>query len=146
MSNVLIPENIHLIQIDWIKENTVVIPEKMDVHPTYNFQITHAMMHNLEKEIVKISIFVDMKCELNGKQIYQGGSYEVDFIFKVDQLQSYYQLIEDKPLFEGTFVGTLLGISYSTIRGMLYSSWQKAELGKVILPVISIQELMKSKR
>jgi hypothetical protein len=146
MTNVIIPENIHLIQINWIKENTVVIPEKMDVNPIYNFQITHTMMHNLEKEIVKIGIFVDMKCELNGKQIYQGGSYEADFVFKVDQLQSYYQLIENKPLFEGAFVGTLLGISYSTIRGMLYSSWQKAELGNVILPVISIQELMKSKR
>lgn len=146
MTNVIIPENIHLIQINWIKENTDVIPEKMDVNPIYNFQITHTMMHNLEKEIVKIGIFVDMKCELNGNLIYQGGSYEADFVFKVDQLQSYYQLIENKPLFEGAFVGTLLGISYSTIRGMLYSSWQKSELGKIILPVISIQELMKSKR
>ncbi len=145
MANTIIPENIHLIQINWVKENTIFSPEKLEVNPNYDFQITHTMMHNLDKEIVKIGIFVNMIGEVKNKPINQGGNYEVDFIFKIDQLQSYYQLVENKPLFEGVFVGTLLGISYSTIRGMLFNSWRNTVLEKVILPVIPVQELLNSK-
>lgn len=146
MATAIIPENIHLIQINWVKENTIFSPEKFELNPNYDFQVTHTMMHNLDKEIVKIGVFVDMIGEVKNQPINQGGNYEVDFIFKVDQLQSYYQLIENKPLFEGVFVGTLLGISYSTIRGMLFNSWRNTVLEKVILPVVPVQELLKSKR
>lgn len=145
MTNTVVPENIHLIQINWVKENTIFSTEKLEVSPNYDFQITHTMMHNLDNEIVKIGIFVNMIGEVKNKPINQGGNYEVDFIFKIDQLQSYYQLVENKPLFEGVFVGTLLGISYSTIRGMLFNSWRNTVLEKVILPVVPVQELLKSK-
>lgn len=80
------------------------------------------------------------------KTINQGGNYEVDFIFQVDNLEEHYQFIEEKPVFNGMLVVTLLGISFSTLRGMLISLWKDTKLHNVIPPVISVPELLKSKR
>lgn len=145
-SNQIIPEKIHLIQIKWIKEDTVIVQDKLSKNPVYNFSIAHNMMHNLEKEIVKIRLFVVMSGAIDGKEINQGGDYEVDFLFQIDDLKNHYQILEDKPIFNGIFVATLLGICYSTIRGMLFSAWKDTIFNGVILPVISIPELLKSKR
>lgn len=145
-SNQIIPEKIHLIQIKWIKENTIVLQDKLSKNPVYNFSIAHNMMHNLEKEIVKIRLFLDMNGAIDDKEISQGGNYEVDFLFQIDDLQNHFQMIEDKPVFNGFFVATLLGICYSTIRGMLFSTWKDTVLNGVVLPVISVPELLNSKR
>lgn len=145
-SNQIIPEKIHLIQIKWIKEDTVIVQDKLSKNPVYNFSIAHNMMHNLEKEIVKIRLFVVMSGAIDGKEINQDGDYEVDFLFQIDDLKNHYQILEDKPIFNGIFVATLLGICYSTIRGMLFSAWKDTIFNGVILPVISIPELLKSKR
>ena len=146
MANVIVPEKIHLVQVNWIKENTILLEEKLDCNPTYDFQVAHSMMHNLEKEIVKIRIYVDMNGEINEKTIDQGGNYEVDFIFKIDDFDDQYTVEADKPIFNGAFVATLLGISYSTLRGMLLTIWKDTKLKSVILPVIAVPELLKSKR
>lgn len=146
MANAIIPENLHLIQINWINQNTVISPKKFKNNPNYDFQVSYNMMHNLDKEIVKIGLFIDMSGEVEGKTINQGGDYEIDFLFKIDDMQSHYQIIDNKAIFDGVFVGTLLGVSYSTVRGMLFNSWKDTVLEKVILPIISIPELLKSKR
>jgi len=145
MANIIIPENIHLIQINWVREETIINPKKLEQIPNYDFRINYKMKHNVDKEIVKIGIFVSMSGEIKKETINQGGNYEVDFVFKIDELSSHYQLIQNKPLFDGMFVGTLLGISYSTLRGMLFSSWRNTVLEKVILPVVSVQELLESR-
>lgn len=145
-SNQIIPEKIHLIQIKWIKEDTSIIKDKLSKNPVYNFSIAHNMMHNLEKGIVKIRLFVDMNGTIDEKEINQGGNYEVDFLFQIDDLKNHYQILKDKPIFNGVFVATLLGICYSTIRGMLFSAWKDTVLNGVILPVISVPELLNSKR
>lgn len=144
--NQIIPEKIHLTNIKWIKENTVVLEDKLPQNPTYNFTIAQNMMHNLEKQLVKIRLFVDIDGRINEKSINQGGNYEIDFFFQIDDLNNHFQLIEDKPVFNGVFVGTLLGISYSTLRGMLFTLWKDTVLESVILPVISIPKLLNSNR
>lgn len=146
MANAIIPEKIHLTDIKWIKENTVLLNEKLSVNPTYDFVIAHNVMHNLNKQVVKIRLFVDMNGEINNKTINQGGNYEVDFFFQIDDLIEQYQMINEKPVFNGIFIATLLGISFSTLRGMLFSLWRNTVLESVILPVISVPSLLNSKR
>ena len=141
-SNQIIPEKIHLIQIKWIKEDTIIMQDTLSKNPVYNFSIAHNMMHNLEK----IRLFVDMNGAIDKKEINQGGNYEIDFLFQIDDLANHFQIIDDKPVFNGFFVATLLGICYSTIRGMFFSTWKDTVLNGVILPVISVPELLNSKR
>ena len=146
MINQIIPEKIHLNQIHWVIQNTVILEEKLKNNPIYDFKMAYNMMHNLEKEIVKIRLFIDVNGVVKEEPINQGGNYEVDFLFQIDNLNEQYQLIDDKPVFSGLFVSTLLAITYSTLRGMFFEIWKETVLHGVILPVISVPELFKSVR
>jgi hypothetical protein len=144
--NQIVPSKIHLTNIKWEKENTIIFEDKLKKNPIYDVMVSHNMMHNLEKEAVKIRLFVDVKGIFNEQNINQGGNYEVDFFFKIEDLKDHFQITNDKPLFSGAFVSTLLGISYSTLRGMLFTSWKNTHLNNVILPVLATADLLKSRR
>ncbi len=146
MANNVIPEKIHLLQIKWVKQHNVILKNKLAKNPSYNFQMAHNMMHNLQREVVKIRLFLDMSGEIEGKTINQGGNYEIDFLFRIDDLKDHYNIVDNKPVFSGVFVSTLLAISFSTMRGMLFMLWNDTVLQQVILPVISPPELLKSTR
>lgn len=142
----IIPSKIHLTNIKTEKENTILFDGKLVVKPTYDIKVAHSMMHNLEKELVKIRLFLDVNAVVDDKPINQGGNYEIDFFFKIEDLQDHYQINNEKPLFSGLFVSTLLAISYSTLRGMMFTLWKDTYLKSVILPIINVPDLLKSKK
>ncbi len=142
----IIPSKIHLSSIRTVLENTVLYEGKLDLKPFYNIQVSHSMMHNLTRELVKIRLYLDVSAELNGKPLSQGGNYEVDFLFKVEDLKDHYQMNNQKPLFGGLFVCTLLAISYSTLRGMMFTLWKDTHLDSLLLPIINVPDLLKNKR
>ena len=142
----IVPSKIHLTNIKTVKENTVLYNEKLDIKPIYDIQVSHSMMHNLDKELVKIRLYLDISAEISGKTINQGGNYEIDFFFKIEDLKDHYQINNEKPLFGGVFVCTLLAISYSTLRGMMFNLWRDTYLNSIILPIINVPDLLKSKR
>ncbi|MFY7742980.1 MAG: hypothetical protein ACOVQR_10050 [Flavobacterium sp.] len=146
MSKQIFPHKIHLNQIHWVVKETFILEKKLKKKPTYDFKIAHNVMHNLDKSMVKIRLFVDVAGVIDSKIIRQGGAYEIDFIFEIDEMTEQYEMIENKPVFNGLFVSTLMAISYSTLRGMLYELWKDTVLNGVILPVVSIPELFKNKR
>lgn len=141
----IIPSKIHLTNIKIVKENTFLFDGKLDIKPTYDIKAAHNMMHNLEKELVKIRLFLDINAVVANKPINQGGNYEIDFFFKIEDLKNHYQINNEKPLFSGLFVTTLLAISFSTLRGMMFTLWKDTYLKSVILPVINASDLLKSK-
>ena len=145
-NNQIVPSKIHLNNIRTVKESTVLSNEKLDSQPTYDIQVSHNMMHNLDKELVKIRLYLDVSAEFNGKTINQGGNYEIDFLFKIEDLKDHYQINNEKPLFGGLFVCTLLAISYSTLRGIMFNLWKDTYLNSIILPIINVPDLLKSKR
>ncbi|NDP21852.1 MAG: hypothetical protein GZ091_12345 [Paludibacter sp.] len=142
----IIPSKIHLTNIKTIKEDTFLLDEKLEVIPTYDIKVAHSMMHNLDKELVKIRLFLDVTAVIDTTSIKQGGNYEIDFFFKIEDLSDHYQINNEKPLFSGIFVTTLLAISFSTLRGMMFTQWKETYLQSVILPVINAADLLKSKR
>lgn len=142
----IVPSKIHLTNIKTVKENTVLFNGKLNSKPTYDIQVSHNVMHNLDKELVKIRLYLDVSADIEGKKINQGGNYEIDFFFKIEDLKDHYQINNEKPLFGGVFISTLLAISYSTLRGMMFSLWRDTHLNSLILPIINVPDLLKSKR
>ena len=142
----IIPSKIHLTNIKTVKENTVLFNGKLNSNPTYDIQVSHNVMHNLDKELVKIRLYLDVSADIEGKTINQGGNYEIDFFFKIEDLKDHYQINNEKPLFGGVFISTLLAISYSTLRGMMFNLWRDTHLNSLILPIINVPDLLKSKK
>jgi hypothetical protein len=105
--------------------------------------ISHQMMHNLEKKKVKLNMQIAFLCK--DKPDQQLAAFSYDFFYTIDDLELHYQLANEKPLFDGLFVSTLLGITYSTIRGILFQQLTESPLKNIILPVINVPDLLKSK-
>ncbi len=53
-------------------------------------------------------------------------------------------LVDDKPIFNGLFISTLLGISLSISRGIIFEQFGRKGISNVLLPVVSPQKILKS--
>lgn len=140
------PEKIHLKEIKFIKDEMIVLDKKLKSKPQYKINIAHNTKHNLDKEIVKIRLFIYLVGDINGKTINQGGEYEIDFYFKIENLKEQYEVIENNTIFNGIFISILLGICYSTARGILVQKWIGTILDGILIPVISIPKLLNTKK
>lgn len=103
--------------------------------------IVHQMMHNLEQKKVKLNMQIAFLC--NHQPAEKLAVFAYDFLYTVEDLELHYQMANDKPLFDGVFVSTLLGMTYSTIRGILFQQLTEAPLNNIILPVINVPDLLK---
>ncbi|VTR43574.1 hypothetical protein [Sphingobacterium thalpophilum] len=52
---------------------------------------------------------------------------------------------DGKAAFTDQLLGTLIGLSYSTLRGILYSRLAETNLNGIILPVVNPNEFLNSK-
>ncbi len=133
----IIPEDIHLLAME-------VVQQKIDAHAfkkqkQHKLNVGHKVLHNLKDERVKMELafsFVDA----NKVQLL---FFQIDFHFKVEQLSNFYQLKEEnQPVFHAPLIATLLGISLSTARGVIYEKLQNAGVGNVIIPIVSPQKML----
>ncbi len=144
------PEKIHILSIKTLKgkiENNEDASSSAIVG--YRYKNALAVALNLDEKIVglKHTIYIDT---LNKKQeeLEIRASYTHEFIFRVDNLNDFVNVPEEN---EGTeekeenidpiLLGTLAGIAYSTVRGIVMNRTQGTALNAVILPVIDPKKL-----
>src|SRR5690606_31487377 len=103
--------------------------------------IAQTKMHNLKHERVKIGLFVDI---IQDETSFEAKAHFVlDCHFKIEELNNYYELKEGNfPIFTGLFIATLLGISFSTARGIIFERLSNTNMQGIILPVVSPQKML----
>jgi hypothetical protein len=137
--NVIIPDKIKLFHIDVV--STYINDKTIDENLNLEFNVAHNSRHNLKDERVKIELFINL---LLHQEI--GVKFHIDFHYNITDLKSHYALDENKmPLFSGQFIATLLGISFSTARGLIFQQLQETNFKGMILPVISPLKMLESK-
>ncbi|KAB1068270.1 hypothetical protein F6U93_07200 [Tamlana haliotis] len=133
------PEKIHLFHVNIVESAIKDVTQKEDNNFTIN--IAQTTMHNLKDERVKIGLFVDLIDDNVSSDAK--AHFVFDFHFKIDELSSYYELKEDNsPIFAGTLIATLLGISFSTARGIIFERLSNTNMQGMILPVVSPQKML----
>lgn len=64
-------------------------------------------------------------------------SFTHELVFKVENLDDFIDIVEGSaPIVDKLMMGTLIGIAYSTIRGIIYTRTQGTALKGAILPVV----------
>jgi hypothetical protein len=138
----IIPEKIHLNHIVIVKNDITGINTSLK---TLDIQlgVAHTIMHNLKEERIKIGLLLDLLSESVEKENNVNMKFNIDFHYKIDDLINHYELDENNsPIFSGQFIATLLGISFSTARGIIYQKLSDVNLKGIILPVVSPQKML----
>lgn len=141
----IVPEEIELFNIDIVKSEIKDKGSTKHSKSFYNLQVAHKTGHNLEDERIKIKLLINLSEQPKASSINEA-NFEIDFHFKILKLDKYYTLNEDKiPIISGNLIATILGISFSTARGLLYERLANTNLQGVILPIVSPKKMLETK-
>ena len=129
--NIIIPEKIKLSHIKIV--NTYIDDDTINDNLNLEFSVVHNTKHNLKRERIKIELFIRL---LSSEGIVI--KFHIDFYFEIKDLKDQYKLNKNnEPIFFGQFIATLLGISFSTARGIVFQQLQDTSIKGLILPVVS---------
>ena len=138
------PEEINLFHIQ-VNESIInaVSGKKKE---RFAIKVGHALMHNLDLQRLKINLIVELKSEPEDENTgpdISNARFNIEFHFQINNLKDFYTLNDNgAPIFNGLLIATLLGLSFSTARGIIYEKLSKTTMFGVILPVVSPQKMM----
>lgn len=130
----IIPEDIKLVKIIPLKES---IDYEFDLqYKIIKVNLAQETMHNLQKKSIKITLTIIIEAD-NHKIAY----FLYDFIFTIDHLE-HFIVNQEKKVFSGELIATLISIAYSTARGIIHLKCIESTLKEFILPVINPNDLL----
>lgn len=100
--------------------------------------VSNHFFHNLEESNIKINLDIHLK----SKDDKSFANFEFEFFFHINNMEKYYQLENEEPIFEGSLVTTLFSVSYSTSRGIIFEKLKNTMWSENILPIISPIKLL----
>lgn len=143
------PEKIQIVNIRTIKGNIEAPTDvNMEVIAGHKFNFEAELGFNKAEKLVGIQLMVYIDAmDKGGSLLNITGSYTHEVVFRVDNIDDFVQLDTDEKAREifqiDELMGsTLMSITYSTVRGIIYSRTQGTSLGMVILPVIDPKKLL----
>lgn len=135
--SIIVPEEIHLFKIEVIEEQIDV--EGFLSQENKKFGIAHKIMHNLEDERVKIELAFSFKDDSDSELVF----FLIEFHYQIENMSNLYEKTEDgKPIFSAILISTLLGISLSTSRGIIFERLGREGISNVLIPVVSPQKIL----
>jgi len=137
------PEKIHLVFIEEISVAINDTEEANNINPSLSTNVAHLTAYNLEGG--KFLFGLQLLFSTNDQPKNFECKFRFNFHFVIDNLQEMYTLNEDnQPVFQKLFVATLAGISYSTLRGIVFERTSSSNRGSLLLPVINPSDLLES--
>ena len=145
MKNVkIIPENISLFHLNIVESK--VIDTLRDKNISFNVNVAHTTMHNLQDQKVKIGLLIDIQGQTSNDKNIAKAHFNIDFHYQIVDLDHYYKIDKNEEIkFAGSFISILLGISFSTARGLIYEHLSNTNLSGLILPIISPGKMLQTK-
>ncbi|MFT7381115.1 MAG: hypothetical protein ACI9Z3_000997 [Roseivirga sp.] len=149
MSSVKVnPELIHLEGIKILKAHFEVDEELMDAESgmeSFKVDLGSSPGFDLENKMVRLRLTINIKgVDGDEKEIGVRGSYCIDFIYMIENLDEYVSWEKSGEAFgvDENLAATISGISYSTARGIILDRTQVTEFKGIILPVIDPYQLL----
>jgi hypothetical protein len=144
------PEKIHLVKLQTLQGylNSEAYG-KDGSGKDYEYQFDASIGVKASEKIVGVKLNVDVKAQnLGDQEPKSAAAYTHELIFVIDNLDDFVDQIENQPepKVDRLMLGTLLGIAYSTIRGIVYTrtQGQGPDYRGILLPVIDPKKLLKS--
>lgn len=144
--NKIVPELISIFFVKVYKSNHSTSIEYLDkpIQPTtFKVQVAQNMAWNEDEKNIRIRLELRLEgVDNTDKEIGLNAEYGIEFQVHVDNLE---QFIEDEngvKKINGQMAATIMGIVYSTARGIIVERTQATYFNGVILPVIDPKKLL----
>ena len=147
--NKIDPDKINLLNIKTVKGNidgsSELEPGQITGHQV-TFEVKWGMDSAQNIIGVLLSVFIQA-IDSNGTELDQRGSYTHELVFRIQNLEDFIKYTEPKegekvPEVDYLLVSTLVSISISTVRGIVFSRTQGTSLGSVILPIVDPKKFL----
>ncbi|WP_291867938.1 hypothetical protein [Maribacter sp.] len=137
------PEKIHLLQIEPLEVSITDLNEPFKNDEPIDMRIAHISAHKLEDKAFLLGL--DLILALTDRESESIARFRYDFHFVVDNLEQMYSIKEDgEPTFKKIFGATLAGISYSTLRGIIFEKLLNSSWGSTTIPVINPNKILEN--
>jgi len=139
----IIPEKINLFHLNVVESHINAV--QYEKKPKYSVKVGHSLMHNIELKRLKINMIIELDALAEEQEKPNSNArFVIEFHFQIENIDDFMMLkSENDPVFHSLLIATLLGICYSTARGVVYQSISKTAMAGVILPVVSPQKMMR---
>ena len=143
INNNIDPDKIHLDYIEKVRVSLDEYENLMKTTSSITTYVAHTGGYNLEESKYLFGLhIVFSNSEISEKLECE---FRYNFHYTIDNLQEMYDLNEDGiPIFKKIFVATLAGISYSTLRGIIFEKTSKSNVGVLTIPVINPSTILDS--
>lgn len=116
---------------------------EVDKVAAHKFQFELEAGMDTDKHIIGQKLKVDISAfDKNERPLSIKGSYTHEMAFRVDNLLDHVNMKGERKLLDPVLGSTLVGILYSTVRGIIFTRTQGTSLGTVVLPVVPPLRLM----
>lgn len=133
----IVVKDIHLLQVEVTEQKLNVKAFKEEKNHKLN--VGHKLLHNLKDERIKLEFVFSFKNGSEEPLLF----FQIDFHFHIANLSNFYDLkTENHPVFSGHLVATLIGICFSTSRGIILEKLNNAGIKNILLPIVSPQEML----
>ena len=133
----IVVKDIHLLQVEVTEQKLNVKAFKQEKEHKLN--VGHKLLHNLKDERIKLEFVFSFKNGSEEPLLF----FQIDFHFHIAKLSNFYDLMnENHPVFSGHLVATLIGICFSTARGIILEKLNNAGIQNILLPIVSPQEML----
>lgn len=141
----IIPENFHLFHLQIVESNIESSSTNKDLN--FKIEVAHTTMHNIEQKRIKIGLILSIIGVKEDENTDVKAFFNIDFHYIIDDFEKFYTINEKKQLtFDSIFISVLLGISYSTARGIIYERLNDTSLEGVILPIVSPIKMLERRK
>ncbi len=135
------PEKIHLVQIEPMEVFISEVKEPFNQEESIGMEIAHISGYDLDKKDFLLGL--DIILTLENRIPEKTARFRYNFHFAIDNLEQMYNINEkDEPSFHKQFAATLAGISYSTLRGIMFEKLFHSSWGSTIVPVINPAKIL----
>ena len=140
------PSKIHLNYIEEVSlsiDDSIIIDE---LEPSLTIDVAHTTAHLIpeNKFLFGLQLVFGAANKKDG-QLRSECKFRYNFHFVIENLDDMYEKNEDgEPIFKRSFVATLAGISYSTLRGIVFEKTSNSKWTALVIPVIDPSLLLDS--
>lgn len=141
------PEKIHMVDFRVLRSSIEVSDAFLDSDELIdNIDIGQEAMYQVGVGNDQVDLRIEVLIQGKNKDqepLEVVGRFRIDFLFRVNELETFTTKEGDQVTVSGALIATLAGIAYSTSRGLINDRLSASPLKGVILPVIDPKELLR---